>query len=383
MTIGCADEETTNSGKISLNVRCQLVSEGYGPAGATPEDVEPVATGLDIPWSIDWLGDGSMLATERTGAILRVLMDGRVTAIATLDLAAATAEGGLLGLAIHPDHAINRWFYIYHTAVNQGALTNQVERWVLSNDRLSAVPDRLILTGIPELQFHNGGRIRLGPDGLLYVGTGDAGEPERAQDLEYLGGKILRITDQGDVPDDNPFPGSPVFALGIRNTQGFDWRADGRMVVTDHGPSGLPYEGGREGHDEINVLEPGANLGWPDQYACEQGAGRVSPSMVWAEAMPPGGTAIYTGDQIPDWTNDVFIGVLGIGGAIGHLHRIGLSDDGNVDTSETYFLGQGFGRIRDVAMGPDGHLYFTTSNCDGRAECAAGDAIFRVVPSRG
>ena len=363
-----------------IDVRCQLVPEGFGPAGTTPVDTEVVASDLEIPWSLQWLPDGDMLVTQRLGAILRITPEGDKTEIARLTGVEGLLEGGLLGLALHPRFEENNWFYIYYTQQRGGEFVNVVERWTLAPDGQSALPDRIIVDGIPALLFHNGGRLRFGPDGYLYIGTGDAGTPERAQDPNSLAGKVLRVTDEGEIPEDNPFPGSPAYVIGVRNTQGISWREDGRIVMTDHGPSGLPLEGGRIGHDELNIAESGTNLGWPEQYRCEEAAGRRPPSMSWANAMPPGGIAIYDSDEIPEWRGDAFIGVLGFGSAIGHLHRIRLSDEGNVEITENYFLGEGgFGRIRDVIMGPDGGLYFTTSNCDGRGSCPdGGDLIVRV-----
>ncbi|MEM9491920.1 MAG: PQQ-dependent sugar dehydrogenase, partial [Myxococcota bacterium] len=372
---GCSssDDDDGDNRIAPLDNECLLIADGYGPEGTVAVDVEEVAAGLEIPWSIDWLPDGDMLVTERTGAILAISPAGESRTVARIELDAATAEGGLLGLAVHPDFADSRWFYLYYTAVVGGSVVNRVERWLLAEDGQSAAPDRMILDEIPALQFHNGGRLRFGPDGHLYIGTGDAGQPDGSQDLDYLGGKILRLADDGAIPEDNPFPDSPVWIYGVRNTQGFDWRDDGRMVMTDHGPSELPNEGGRSGHDEVNVVAPGDNLGWPDYYACEDESERVTPSLTWTSPVPPGGTAIYTGTDIPEWRGDVFIGVLGIGGAIGHLHRVRLDEGGEVELNETYFLGdERFGRIRDVVMGPDGKLYFTTSRCDGRGDCGEG-----------
>lgn len=355
---------------------CQLVERGYGPAGDVPIDVQVVARGLDVPWGLAWLPGGDLIVTERDGGLLRVTPGGETTRLADVPITEA-GEGGLLGLALHPDFAENRWIYVYYTTGARRDPINLVERWILAEDGQSAVADRVIVDDIPARQFHNGGRLRFGPDGHLYVGTGDAGTPQSSQDTGSLAGKILRVTDEGEVPADNPFPGEATWLYGIRNTQGFDWLADGRMVVTDHGPSGIPNEGGRSGHDEITVARPGENLGWPTIYACETREGMVTPAMTWANAMPPGGAAIYTGDEIPEWRGDVFIGVLGFGDDIGHLHRIRLDDDGRVTLSETYLRGE-YGRMREVAMGPDGGLYVTTSGCDGRGSCGQGDVILRV-----
>lgn len=357
---------------------CERVAQGYGPAGQVAIEATVVARGLDVPWSIDWLPDGHMVVTERDGALLRIdpaAPDDPVR-LAAVPVNEA-GEGGLLGMALHPEFAANRFVYLYYTGGNRQPV-NRVERWIMAEDGQTAAADRIIVDDIPARQYHNGGRLRFGPDGHLYIGTGDAGSPASSQDPDSLAGKILRVTDEGAIPDDNPFPGSATWIYGIRNTQGFDWLGDGRMVVTDHGPSGLGNEGGRSGHDEITLAAPGDNLGWPDIYACEEGDGLVTPAMTWANAMPPGGAAIYTGDAIPEWRGDTFIGVLGFGDGIGHLHRIRFAGDGGIEISETYLRGD-FGRLRDVAMGPDGHLYVTTSGCDGRGSCGAGDVILRIA----
>ncbi len=370
---------TADCEKTGLFSSCKLESRGYGPAGDVAITAKVVATGLKTPWAIAWPGDGDLLVTERSGAIRRVKADGTLVPapVATVPIA-DSGEGGLLGMALHPQFAANRWIYLYYTGETAGLPVNRVERWRLSADGASAAADKVIVDGIPALQFHNGGRLRFGPDGKLYVGTGDAGTPTLAQDPFSLAGKILRVNDDGSVPDDNPFPGSRTWIYGIRNTQGFDWIAPDRMVVTDHGPTGLPQEGAREGHDEISVGGKGANLGWPIVYGCESLPGYVAPSMSWADPMPPGGTAIYTGTEIPEWRGDVFVGVLGFAEDVPHLHRIRLERD-KVTISETYLQGaRGYGRLRDVIMGPDGALYATTSECDGRGSCTSGDKILRI-----
>jgi glucose/arabinose dehydrogenase len=383
LLVACAgsstDTDTDTPDGADLDVTCERVRSGYGDDGAVALNVEEVASGLEIPWSIVWLPDGAMLVSERTGAIRRVEADGTVVDTPVADVPITpSGEGGLLGLALHPDFSSNRWLYVYYTLRSGNGVVNQVERWVVSEDGTSATADRVIVADIPALQFHNGGRIRFGPDGHLYVGTGDAGIPDLSQDPESLAGKLLRVTDEGEIPDDNPW-GTAAWVIGIRNLQAFDWRDDGRILLADHGPSGLPAENGWEGHDEVNIAEPGDNLGWPDIYRCQEEEGLRPPSMTWQDALPPGGAAIDPGSAVPDWAGSFLVGVLGFGDDIGHLHRVTFSDDGNVETSEVYLQGE-YGRMRDVVVGPDGALYVTTSNCDGRATCPApGDRILRIT----
>jgi len=370
-------EAAVDSGDTTSEPACVYETDGYGESGTVDVSVEVVAEGLVTPWGLGWLPGGDMLLTERDGRLSRIGTDGTVTALANVPIT-ASGEGGLLGLALHPDFATSRWLYLYYTTDNpDGAgVINRVERWTLSEDGVAAA-DRVIVDAIPARLYHNGGRLRFGPDGHLYVGTGDAGNPDAAQDTDSLAGKILRVDDSGGVPADNPF-GNPVWIWGVRNTQGFDWIDGGpAMAVSDHGPSGLSNEDGRSGHDEVSVAEPGDNLGWPDIYACETGDGFVTPAITWADAMPPGGAAFYTGDEIEAWQGDLLVGVMGFSAGTPHLHRLRLDANGAVEITETY-LEQDYGRLREVVMGPDGGLYVTTSNCDGRGTCGDGDRILRL-----
>ena len=370
-TDGTDGADGTDDGPIE----CQLVSSDYGPAGAVEIDVEVVVDGLYVPWGVAFLPDGAWLVTERDGQLRRVEADGTLAADAVAMVPVTeSGEGGLLGIALHPDFATNRALFLYYTS-DEGGLHNRVEQWILSEDGASAVADRVIVGDIPAGLYHNGGRLRIGPDGHLWVTTGDARVPSSSQDPTSLAGAILRVDTDGNVPADNPDPNSPIVVSGVRNSQGIDWLPDGRLIITDHGPSG---DTGRFGHDEINVAEVGANLGWPDLYSCEEEAGFHPPSMTWRDALPPGGHARYTGTEIPEWSGDVLIGVMGFDSpSQPHLHRISLDEDGNVTTSETYLRGA-YGRLREVVMGPDGGLYVTTSNCDGRGTCGDGDQILRI-----
>ncbi|WP_242028324.1 PQQ-dependent sugar dehydrogenase [Pseudanabaena sp. FACHB-2040] len=358
----------------TTNATCELVEQGFGPTGQVDIRVEEVASGLEVPWGIDFLPNSDMLVTERAGRV-RLVRQGQLqpNPVATIE-ATDVGEGGLLGIAVHPDFASNRWFYVYYTANRDGSRTNLVERWQLSEDGLSATRDRTILGDIPVAQFHNGGRIRFGPDGMLYIGTGDARDPDISQDQNSLAGKILRVTPEGEVPADNPFPGNPVFISGIRNTQGFDWIDASTLWVTDHGPSG---ELGRSGHDKASVARAGDNLGWPTTYRCESEPGLVTPSIVWQQALPPGGSVIYTGTAIPEWQDSLIIATL----RSEHLQRVAFDpqNPGQVQSHEVYLQGE-YGRLRDAVMGPDGELYITTSNCDGRGGCPSEqDKILRVT----
>jgi glucose/arabinose dehydrogenase len=374
---GCPSRPTPPPGTVK-GADCVLVPEEFGPKGTVSVKVETVATGLEVPWGIAFLPGGDMLVTERPGRV-RLLRAGKLlpSPVASPSVS-ASSEGGLLGIAVHPAFANNRFFYLYMTVEEGGDRFNRVERWRLSDDGLTASKEKLILDRIPGEKYHDGGRLRFGPDGHLYIGTGDARSPELSQDKGSLAGKILRVTADGDVPADNPFPGQKAFLTGIRNTQGFDWLDASTLIVTDHGPSG---DTGRSGHDELNVAQKGQNLGWPLLYSCEAKSGFVTPLLTWDKAAPPGGAAIYTGDLIPEWKGSVIIGTLGSR----HLHRavIDPKDPSRITSHEVYFKGdppEGYGRLRDVIMGPDGALYVTTSNCDSRGDCPDDkDRILRIA----
>jgi glucose/arabinose dehydrogenase len=356
-----------------MDSTCQEVTSGDGPAGATQVHAVVVASGLEVPWSLGFLPGDRMLLTERPGRV-RLIENGALLAqpVATLN-PMTVGESGLLGLAVDPQFDKNRFIYLYVSGETQTGTSNRVERWKVGDDFHSAELDKIILAGINGAQFHDGGRLRFGPDGFLYIGTGDGRQPDRAQSLDELAGKILRVTRDGDVPADNPWPGKAAFVMGVRNTEGFDWFSAKEMVMTDHGPSG---ELNRTGHDEVNVVKAGDNLGWPTIFGCQAGQGLVTPRLTWTKAVPPGGAALYTSDEIPEWKGSLLIGVLGAT----HLHRVVFSADAKVASHEVYFSGT-FGRLREVVMGPDGHLYVTTSNCDGRGSCGADkDAVLKVLP---
>lgn len=355
---------------------CLLVEDEWGPTGTVAVRAEVVASGLDVPWGVLFLGDNDYLVTEREGR-LRWIDDGKLDPRPLAEVnVSAKGEGGLLDIEAHPDFKNNGLFFLYATTSSG----NRVETWRLKRGpgRPAVSRQGVLLDGIPSARFHNGGRMRIGPDGMLYIGTGDAREPELAQDESSLAGKLLRIAPDGSVPPDNPFgPDNPVYLMGIRNTQGWGWPSSTSLYVTDHGPSG---ELGRSDHDEVSVAAAGANLGWPTIYRCEENAGMTTPILTWGEAAPPGGAAIYTGSAIPQWSGSLLVGMLGAR----HLHRVVIDEEtGSLEAHEVYFQGdppEGLGRIRDVTMGPDGHLYVTTSNCDGRGSCPPdGDKLLRIV----
>ncbi len=350
---------------------CETVDDGYGPAGKTALKVEVVADGLRVPWGLAFLPDKSMLVTERGGQISRIA--NRKRSVIARVAVSGSSEGGLLGIALHPDVARTHYFYIYYTADAPGGARNRVERWRLSDNLAKATKDKEIVVDIPAARYHDGGRLAFGPDGMLYVATGDATEPESAQDHDTLAGKILRVTDDGKVPADNPTRQSPVFISGVRNVEAFDWDAKGALAIADHGPSG---ELARTGHDRVFLIrEPaGTNLGWPAVYDCQARDGFTAPKLTWETAVPPGGATFYRDGSITAWRGELVIATL----ASHHLHRVRFGRDGRVVSHHTELTDHG--RLRTAVIGPDGELYVTTSNCDGRGECPRrGDAILKIT----
>lgn len=367
--------QTSNSNKATTD--CIYVEEGHGPEGSTPVRAETVAEGLEVPWAIAFLPDGDLLVTERPGRLRRV-RGGKLQEAPVAEVPVeAVAESGLMGIALHPEFAQNRLFFLALTA--PGDKENRIERWKLSEDGNSATFDRVIFGGIPAHRIHDGGRLKVGPDNKLYLSTGDAGKPDRSQSPDSPSGKLLRLELDGSVPKDNPDPSSPVFLSGIRNSQGFDWLDDGLLVVADHGPSG---EFGRRGGDEVSVARKGANLGWPTIWRCEKREKMVTPLISWRQATPAAGAAVFRGGTIPGWEGSVLVSTLGSR----HLQRLVLDRNHRISRHEVYFPGDppnGLGRLREAIMGPDGHLYLTTSSCDGRGTCPPSkDKIVRLVTSR-
>ena len=330
--------------------------------GATQSRVETMVSGLEVPWALAFAADGTLYLTERPG-LIRVVKNGRLDpkAVATLTVA-ARGESGLMGLALDPDFAKNGHLYTCYTMERgSGGLINRVVRLTVRGGL--GTDEQMLIDEMPGNVFHDGCRLKFGPDGKLYVTMGDAGQDKLAQRRDSLAGKILRINADGSVPADNPFQGSPVWTLGHRNPQGLAWDGRSRLFASEHGPSGFPG-----GHDEINLIQPGKNYGWPEVYGKAGDSRFVNPLVesgrdTWA----PSGIAIL-GDQLY---------VTALRGK--RLLRFRLSGDGVVADGD--WLKGTHGRLRDVVVGPDGALYVATSNRDGRGSPASeDDRILRVWP---
>ncbi len=365
---------------LVLSAACSLAGvEPAGARGATPTGqtlaFETIASGLQVPWALAWSPDGRLFFTERPGR-LRVIENGtlRPEPVATLPVSQNTAEGGLLGLALAPDFADSGALYVYYTYDVPGGLRNRVSRLRLADD--GATDETVVLDNIQGGRVHDGGRIAFGPDGKLYVGTGDAQQPRTLpQDPTALNGKILRLNPDGSVPDDNPFPGSPVYSLGHRNVEGLAWRpSTGQLYAAEHGPTG---EFGWCCHDEINLIVPGGNYGWPEVIG-QAGDPRFRDPLVESGSggWPPGGLAFATTGP---WAGDLFLASL----AGGQLWRYTLTDDGESIADRAQLVHGEYGRLRALANGPGGALYVATSNRDGRGQPdPADDRIFRLTPEQ-
>ena len=325
-----------------------------GTSSAAPR---VLASGLDVPWALAFLPDGNALVTERDSArLLRVTPDGAVTPVGVVAGVDPGGEGGLLGVAVSPTFATDRAVYVAYT----GASDNRVVRLRVADDgTIDGGDQQVIVSGIAKAGIHNGTGLAFGPDGLLYIGTGDAGRREPAQDPADLGGKILRVTPDGAPAPGNP-GGTPVYSLGHRNVQGLAFAADGRLYAVEFGQNRF---------DEINEIRAGANYGWPQAEGVTGRPGLVDPLVTWP-----------TDDASPS-------GLAAAGGALWaaalrgeRLWRVPLTGPGAVGAPQDLLSGE-FGRLRGVASTPDGSaLWVTTSNRDGRGDPDADDDRILIVP---
>jgi len=361
---GCGGDEDTKA-PAPPQAETAPAEPRQAPSGAEPlrakndeSRLETVATGLEAPWEIAFLPDRSALVTERPGRVRLLGRNGKLDPdpVAEVEVA-AFGEGGLLGLAVDPRFRRNRFVYLYRST-DSG---NEVLRYRFEGGKLTE--DAVVLDGIEAGAIHNGGRMHFGPDGSLYVSTGETGNPGLAQDPDSLNGKILRLA--------NPRGASAraeVVSLGHRNVQGFDWDAQGRLFATEFGP---------DSDDEVNLIEEGKNYGWPEAQGEESENGSVPALVNYEDVIAPSG-ATFVSMPGSAWSGDfLFANLVGE-----QVRRVTIDGTEGKDTG-SLFEGD-LGRLRTVVEGPDGGIYALTNNTDGRGSPRDGDdKVVRIVPPAG
>lgn len=336
--------------------------------------IEVFAENLYVPWSIVFTEDNRMLVTERNGS-LRIILNGKLIEkpLKVFGEVSSNGEEGLMGLVLDPDYENNKLIYVSYAYEMNDEMKVKVVSFKDNGNELSN--EKLIIDNIPAERYHAGCRLRFGPDSKLYITTGDAGEMELVQDLNSLYGKLLRINTDGTVPSDNPFPGNPVWSYGHRNSQGIDWYPGTDILYsTEHGPSGFDGPGGG---DEVNIIVKGGNYGWPEVSHKKSKDGMISPALEFTPAIAPASGMFYKSDSIPQFKNNFFFGCLRGKG----IMRVIIDDKDPLKIITYEKMGDiDYGRIREITEGPDGAIYFSTSNRDGRGNIRKGDdKIYRII----
>ncbi|MFF5294558.1 PQQ-dependent sugar dehydrogenase [Paractinoplanes globisporus] len=349
---GCSSPSSSSSPRAEVTVPSPAAPTSGSVAAKAPDLSKPqtIVTGLEVPWGLAFLPDGTALVGERNrGDIFQIPVGGgQPKRVYHIDESRSGGEGGLLGLAVDPQYRQNKYVYAYYTAEDE----NKIARFRLSDDTPTVIFD-----GITRGPRHNGGRLAFGPDGMLYVGTGDASEGEQSQNPTDVNGKILRLTRDGKPAPGNPTAGSPIWSMGHRNVQGLAWSADGTMY-------GIEF--GQDTWDEVNIIEPGKNYGWPVVEGKGDNPKYADPIVQWrTDDASPSGAAIIG--------NTLYVAAL----KGQRLWTVALGTH-----SPKAFLTGKYGRLRTVGAAPDGALWVLTSNRDGRGHPVdSDDRILRFAPA--
>jgi len=315
-------------------------------ANQTNKGIRTIAQNLDVPWAIDIAVDNRIFFTEKPGRLGMIHANGTLASEPVVNIHTEDiGEAGLMGLALHPNFTQNHLMYVYHTYAKNDGLYNKVLMLTEKNNKI--VNSKIILDCIPASDSNNGGRIKFGPDGKLYVSTGDSETPELAQNTKSLAGKLLRLNDDGTIPDDNPIPESPVYSYGHRDIQGFAWHPiTKKLYASEHGPAG---------NDEVNIIEPGSNYGWPIEV-CNHSTSSApirfeTPEYCFNPEIAPSGLTIAASNKL-GYQNDILFTTL----RGSHLHHIDL------ETRIQDNVLVGYGRLSDIVEAHDGSLYVLTTN---------------------
>ncbi len=348
----CTNDSAREREAIDRSPPAPGISSSPSPVTTSPRpaSMTVLARGLQAPWGLAFLPDGSALISERDTRVIKQLRpDGSVRIVQWVSEADASGEGGLLGIAVSSTYAQDLLVYAYYTTADD----NRIARFKIGER------PRPILTGIPVSGIHNGGRLAFGPDGFLYAGTGDAAERGRSQDRSSLGGKVLRMTAEGRPAPGNPFPNSVVWSVGHRNVQGLAWDNRDRLFAPEFGQNRF---------DEVNRITPGGNYGWPDVEGRGGSSRFIEPLITWrTRDASPSGAAIL----------DQTLYVACLRGE--RLYQVPIDSGGRLGTPKALLVGQ-YGRLRHVAVAPDGSLWILTSNRDGRGDpIDSDDRVLRLV----
>ncbi|KAA1185076.1 PQQ-dependent sugar dehydrogenase [Paenibacillus sp. B2(2019)] len=358
----------------NISAASNTLSVKTNPASSDPYTPEVVANNLETPWAIDFAPDGRIFFTERNSGRVRVVVNGNLKSTPVITLGSPfyympKSEGGLLGLALDPNFSTNHYIYIYHSyKTSDNKVANRVVR-LKENNNIATV-DKVLITNLPGAVYHNGGRLKIGPDNKLYFGDGNYGNKDDT--LTYLGGKMFRLNLDGTIPSDNPFGDSPIYSRGHRNPQGLAWQpGTNRLFVSEHGESSK---------DEINFIQPGNNYGWPKYEGGNQNQPGITPPLIYANGTTwaPSGIAFVT--QGP-WAGNLL--VTNLKGK--QIIRMVIGEQNGKPTIKSselnYLFLNKYGRIRDIVEAPDGSLYFVTSNNGDKNGDGTPDKLVRLAPN--